>query len=143
MKEILVLLSLLGNLHVTSYRSVPSQTDSSPFVTSTDERVRAGGCAISRDLLCGACRKLHHRCKHPDNPTKLHYGDWLYIEGYGYRQINDVMGLREHYRIKAKAGSKKLFHTIRMSLDIWVEKWSEEHTVNVKHLNVYKVKEKV
>lgn len=131
----------IGCLTVTSYRSVPGQTDDTPFYTSINEHVRAGGCAISRDLLCGACRRLHRRCDRPDNPTKLHYGDWLYIERYKFRQVNDVMGAREHYWVKTKHGRKRMFVTIRRHIDIWVGKWNEEHSVNVQHLKVYKVKE--
>ncbi len=116
------------------------EADSTPFRTSTGERVRAGGCAISRDQLCGACRRLHRRCLHPEYDKKLHYGDWLYIEKYGFRQIFDVMGERQHYTIRTKNGRKVMFKTIRQSLDIFVEKWSEEHSVGVRHLMVYKIK---
>lgn len=142
MNALLFIGVLIGNLTITSYRSVKEQTDSSPFYTSTNEKVRAGGCAISRDLLCGACRKLHHRCKHPEYGKKLHYGEWLYIDRYGFRQINDVMGAAQHYSVKTSRGRKHLFIPIKQALDIWVEKWSEEHSVNVKHLNVYAIKEK-
>lgn len=140
MNSLILIATLIGNLTITSYRPVKSQTDSSPFYTSTGEHVRAGGCAISRDQLCGACRRLHHRCQHPEYAAKLHYGDWLYIERYGYRQINDVMGARQHYTIRTKNGRKVMFKTIRKSLDIFVEKWSEEHSINVKHLTVFKIK---
>lgn len=141
MSNLIVIAVLVGRLTVTSYRAVPEQTDDTPYYTSTNEHVRAGGCAISRDLLCPACRKLHRRCKRPENATKLHYGDWLYVGGYGYRQINDAMGAREHYCVKTNHGRKRLFKTIRRSLDIFVWTWKQEHSVNVKHLNVFKIKE--
>lgn len=140
MNALILVATLVGNLTITSYRPVKNQTDSSPFFTSTGEKVRAGGCAVSRDQLCRACRRLHHRCRHPENSTKLHYGDWLYITKYGFRQINDVMGDRQHYAIHTKNGRKVMFKTIRKALDIFVEKWSEEHSVGVQHLTVHKIK---
>jgi len=107
--------------------------------TSTNEHVRAGGAAVSRDLLCGACRKLHRRCARPDNPTKLHYGDWLYIDGYGFRQINDVMGAYTTQRVNGH----KVRIPIKNAVDMLVWTWKEEHSVNVQHRNVYKIKEKL
>jgi 3D (Asp-Asp-Asp) domain-containing protein len=35
----------------TAYNSEPAQTDSTPFVTASGTRVRAGTLAVSRDLL--------------------------------------------------------------------------------------------
>lgn len=139
MKSLIVIATFIGQMVVTSYRAVPEQTDNTPFYTSTNEHVRAGGCAISRDLLCGACRKLHHRCKRPDNPTKLHYGDWIYIDGYGFRQVNDVMAA---YTVE-RHGKRKVRRPIRQQIDIFVWTWKQEHSVNVKHLNVFKIKEVV
>lgn len=134
--ELVIRCLLLGMMTVTAYQPVREQTDSTPFNTSTGERVRAGGAAISRDLLCGACRRLHHRCKHPDNPTKIHYGDWLYVDGYGYRQVNDVMGAYTTQKVYGK----KVRIPIKQHIDIFVWTWKEEHAVQVKHLAVFKVK---
>ncbi len=139
MNEILIIGLLIGNLTVTSYRPILEQTDSTPFNTSTRERVRAGGVAVSRDLLCGACRRLHKRCKHPDNLTKLHYGDWLYIEKYKYRQINDVMG---DYTIQKVRGKKKKI-LIRNHIDIFVWTYKEEKAVQTQTLKVYKIKKEI
>lgn len=139
MNALILVATLIGNLAVTSYRAVPAQTDSTPFRTSTGEKVRAGGCAISRDLLCGACRKLHRRCNHPEYGKKLHYDNWLYIDGFGYRQINDVMGAYSIQRVKGK----KVRIPIVSHVDIFVEKWAEEHRVQTRFLNVYKVEEKL
>lgn len=139
MKEIALIVTLIGTLQITSYRSVRSQTDRSPFFTSIGERVHAGGCAVSRDLLCPACRRLHHRCKHPEVRGRLHYGDWVYVDGYGFRQVNDVMGTRQHYWVRTKHGRRRLFKSIRRAIDIWVGTWKEEHAVNVRHRNVYQV----
>lgn len=79
--KILVLL-FIGSLQITSYRSVPNQTDSSPWLTSIGERVTIHGCAASQDLLW------------PNGP--LHYGDLIEVEGFGYYFVNDCM----HKRIK-------------------------------------------
>lgn len=92
---------------------------------------------MSRDILCGACRRLHHRCKRPDNPTKLHYGQWLYIERYGFRQVNDVMGAYTTQRVKGK----KVRIPIKRQIDIFVWSWEQEHSVGVRHLNVFTIEE--
>lgn len=139
MNSLILIVTLIGNLTITSYRPVKEQTDSSPFYTSTKEHVRAGGCAASRDLLCGACRKLHRRCNHPEYKEKLHYGDWIYIDTYGFRQINDVMADYTTQRVKGK----KVRIPLRQHIDIFVWTHEQEHSVNVKKLNVFKVKEKL
>lgn len=112
MNELLLIGMLVGNLTVTSYQSLKKDTDNSPFYTSIGERTNANGVAVSRDLICGACKKLHRRCAHPENPTKLHYKDLLFIEDVGYRVVNDVMA------DKTKKGDK--VRLIRNQLDIWV-----------------------
>lgn len=137
MSKLILAAILIGTLKITSYRAVREQTDSTPYETSTGEKVRAGGCAVSRDLLCGACKKLHHRCKHPENLTKLHYGDWIYVDGYGFRQVNDVMSATS----RVKKGRRVSHIPIIRQIDLFVEKWSEEHAVGVRERNVYKIKE--
>lgn len=72
----MVLLS--AALTVTSYRSIPSQTDNSPFHTSIGERTHPGGCAVSRDLL----------------NKEAPYGTYLYIDGIGLCRVNDTMNER-------------------------------------------------
>lgn len=134
LNQIIIIGSLLGNLTVTSYQSLVSQTDDSPLYTSTGEHVHSGGVAISRDLLCPACRRLHHRCKQPDNPTKLHYRDWLYSPKYGFLQINDVMGATK-YDKKTKKRYK-----ITNAIDIWVPSYKAEKSVGQSIQPVYKVK---
>ena len=110
----LILISILiGNVTITSYRSVPRQTDASPWVTSTGERVHPYGVAVSRDLLS-------------KYGGPLNYGDLLYIEGYGFKVINDAM----HER-KAK------------SIDIWVATLNEERKIGVRHGNVWLIKSKL
>lgn len=144
MKTVLTVV-LLGNLTVTSYRSVPSQTDSSPFHTSTGERTSIIGVAVSRDLLCGACRRLHRRCKHPTYSKKIHYGDILYTEKVGFRVVNDVMGKHKTYRIKTKNGTKKLFKKQEKWIDVFVNKYEDEkyfHKINgIKKHKVWVIKQ--
>lgn len=94
-----VALIFISYCHVTAYRSVPSQTDSSPFITSTGERVSADGCAVSQDLL-------------RVNGGPFEYGQWIYIEGVGWRRINDCTNKR-----------------LRKHIDLWVKTRHEEHQV--------------
>jgi len=133
--KLALIVTLIGNLTVTSYRSVPQQTDSTPFHTSTGAHVEPGGAAISRDLLCGACRKLHKRCRHPEYQKKIHYGDWLLVEGYGFRFVNDCMSDTSSIRVKGKRKKR----IIRNQIDLWVRSYKEEKSVNVKQLKVYKI----
>lgn len=99
----LVLITILiGQLSATSYRSVPAQTDDSPFITSIGERVHKHGIAISRDLL----RR---------NGGPLNYGDWVYIEKIGFKVVFDCM----HERHKN-------------SIDIWVASLDEERAFHKK-----------
>lgn len=126
---------LVGSLTVTSYRSVPQQTDNTPYHTSTGAHVEAGGVAVSRDLLCGACRKLHRRCQHPEYTKKIHYGDWLYISGYGFRFVNDCMSTTTDIRVKGKRKKRLILNQI----DIWVKSYQEEKRINIQKLNVYKI----
>lgn len=85
-------LLFIGTLTVTSYRPIPAQTDSSPMFTSTGERVRDGGIAVSQDLLCKRCRKIHRRCSSTAENKYLHYGDSIYIEKYRrFFVVNDTM----------------------------------------------------
>lgn len=143
--KILVLV-FVGHMTTTAYRSVPVQTDDSPYFTSTNEHVRPGGVAISRDLLCGACRKLHRRCQHPEYPSKIHYGDWVFVKDIGFLRANDAMGKREHYKIRTSRGRKVLFKTIRNHIDVWVASKAEEHTFykkwDGKTVELYKVEVK-
>lgn len=98
----------LGTLQVTSYRAVPSQTDSSPTWTSIGDRTTKFGCAVSQDLLKSGA---------------IHYGDTLYVEGYGYRVVNDCMNPR-----------------IKRAIDLFVQTEAEERAVGVRKLKVYLIK---
>ncbi len=64
---------------VTSYQSLKSQTDSTPFITSIGDRVSNAGCAVSHDLL-----KAKVIC----------YGDAVQIPNLGIRIVNDTMNIR-------------------------------------------------
>ncbi len=72
----IIKLILLGTLSLTSYRPIPNQTDASPTWTSIGDRTTKFGCAVSQDLL---------------KSGRVHYGDILYIEGYGMKVVNDTM----------------------------------------------------
>ncbi len=133
MNELLVTALLLGSLTVTSYRSVPSQTDDSPHVTSTGEKTSVYGCAVSQDLLCGACRRLHRRCNEPGYTTKLHYGDLLYTDVAGFRFVNDVMGKYQTTKIKTKNGTKKVFIKQTNWIDVWVPSLEAERSFHRKY----------
>lgn len=135
MENIVLIGTLVGSLTVTSYRPIPSQTDSTPLYTSTNEHIFKGGAAISRDLLCGACRKLHNRCKHPEYPKRIHYGDLLYVKDVGIMKVNDSMGSTK----LDKRSGKRI--TIKNSIDILVLSYSEEKAIGVKTKAVYKLRE--
>ena len=140
MNELVLVVTLVGNLTLTSYRSVPNQTDSSPYHTSTGERVSLSGAAVSQDLLCGACRKLHGRCERPDNSTKVHYGDCLYSEVFGFRIINDCMGKTSRRVVKTKNGTKTVFYKQNEWVDVWVSDLKGERTFHKKFgINKHKV----
>ena len=122
-----LVLILIGSLRITSYRSVESQTDGSPYITSTGERTSPDGIAISQDLLCKDCLRLHRRCKRPVGST-LHYGDWVYIGEVGLKRVNDVMNKRHKKR-----------------MDVWVRSLLEEQRFHKRFgkvaLKVYKLTE--
>jgi len=98
---------LVGSIQLTAYRSLPSQTDCTPNHTSTGEKVTPDGIAISQEQLCGACKKLHKRCEHPEVEGHLHYGDWVHIPGVGIKRINDCMNVRHKMRMDIWVASKK------------------------------------
>lgn len=111
MKELMMVVTLVGNLTVTSYRSVPEQTDDSPFFTSIGERVNNSGVAVSQDLLKAGVIK---------------YGDILYVEGYGFKVVNDTMNARHKNHI-----------------DLWVDSFEKEKAVGTQKLNIYRVRGKI
>ena len=74
--NLILTLVFIGNLTPTAYRSIPEHTDSSPFITSTGERTGRDGIAVSQDLL---------------KSKRLKYGDWVYLEGIGFKRVFDTM----------------------------------------------------
>lgn len=83
----------LGEFTVTAYRSIPEQTDSSPWRTSIHQRVNENGIAVSQDLLAAGI---------------VHYGDVVYLEGIGYKIVNDCMNIRHKQRFDIWVPTHKL-----------------------------------
>ena len=80
MNQLSVLLAVsIGFCKVTSYRSVPGQTDSTPFTTSIGHRTHPFGAAVSPDLMSSG---------------QVCYGDVLIVPGYGYKIVNDITNKR-------------------------------------------------
>ena len=79
MATIEIMAILVSTFTVTSYRSVPEQTDATPFITSIGQFVHPHGVAVSQDLL--------------KNGT-FRYGDHIYIEGLGIKVVNDTTNAR-------------------------------------------------
>lgn len=126
MNELILFLGILlnSNMTVTAYRSIPSQTDSSPNYTSIGERTHKGGVAVSRDLL-----------SRWDGP--LNYGDYLFVEGLGIYRVNDVMNDTAYDRDKHKR------YKIRQHIDIWVASYDEEKKMGVQHRRVFLMKRQI
>lgn len=105
---------LLGILTVTSYRPVPEQTKpecTSRFhcTTSIDDGITKTGVAVSQDML---------------RDGRVHYGDVLWVEGYGYRTVNDCMGPHN-----------------RNAIDLMVFTRDEEKAIGVRHKKVFVLSE--
>jgi len=123
MNELIMIASLLcAPCQVTSYRSVPEQTDSTPLITSTGSHVHKDGVAVSRDLL-----------KRWGGPVG--YGDMLYIDGYGIKIVNDCMGESRCVKWQNKKCLKRKL--IRNHVDIWVETYEEEKKIGWRQSNTW------
>lgn len=113
----LILISvLIGSFNTTAYRSVPNQTDSSPFITSIGEHVCKDGVAVSQDLL---------------KSKRIKYGDWLYIEDIGLKRVNDTMHSRFKNHVDVWVGSyaeeKKFYKKFKdRKVIVWVVTFTEE-----------------
>lgn len=106
-------LLLLGMLTVTSYQPIPAQTKPEckgrfSCTTSIDDGITKYGVAVSQDLLKSGA---------------VHYGDVLYVSGYGSRVVNDCMAAKNHNAI-----------------DLMVFTRAEEKQVGVRHSDVYVLK---
>jgi len=69
---------------VTAYNPVRSQTDSSPLITASNKRVRAGMVALSRDL---------------EREFGLTFGDTVYLHGFGSFVFEDRMHRRKRRHV--------------------------------------------
>lgn len=115
MKLILIAL-FLGKMDITAYRSVPNQTDNSPYITSIGDRTCKDGVAVSQDLL---------------KSGKIKYGDWLYIEGVGLKRVNDTMHVRfkNHIDVWVRTyDEEKKFHSKfkGRNVKVWIINFMEE-----------------
>lgn len=107
-------LTLIGTLTLTSYQAIPQQTrpeckNRHECQTSIGDGITMFGAAASQDLLASG---------------RLHYGDVIYVPGFGYRTINDTMNKR-----------------IRNSIDLLVFSREEEKRVGVRHIKIYRLGE--
>lgn len=91
---------------LTAYRSVPSQTDSTPYTTSIGHRVSQQGIAVSPDLMAS---------------DEVCYGDAVILpfglpdEGMSIRIVNDVMAAKN-----------------KQSMDVWVSSYLAEKRIGVR-----------
>jgi 3D (Asp-Asp-Asp) domain-containing protein len=69
---------------VTAYNPVPSQTDSSPFITASNKRVSGGMIALSRDL---------------EREFGFRFGDTVYLYGLGRFVFEDRMHRRKRRHV--------------------------------------------
>ena len=69
---------------VTAYNPVRAQTDSSPLITASNKRVRAGMAALSRDL---------------EREFGLRFGDTIYLYGLGKFVFEDRMHRRKRRHV--------------------------------------------
>lgn len=108
----MIKLIFLGILTVTSYRAVPAQTkpectNRHHCETSIGENVSELGVAVSPDLLLS---------------RRVNYRQPVYIDGIGWRIVDDVMAPKNHNAI-----------------DVFVYTRAEEHAIGVRHAKVYTV----
>ena len=95
---------------LTSYQPIPAQTkpdchDRHNCETSIGDGITMYGAAVSQDLL---------------RSGRVHYGDILYVPGFGYKVVNDCMNAR-----------------LKNSIDLLVFTKEKEKKVGVRHLIVY------
>ncbi len=69
---------------VTAYNPVGSQTDSSPLITASNKRVKAGMVALSRDL---------------EREVGFQFGDTVYLDGLGKFVFEDRMHRRKRRHV--------------------------------------------
>ncbi len=69
---------------VTAYSPSVDETDSTPYITASNKRVRDGICAISRDI---------------EKELDLQFGDTIYLEGIGTCEFQDRMHRRKRKQV--------------------------------------------
>lgn len=111
----------LGVLMVTSYQAKPEQTrpeciDRHHCETATGDGITRSGVAVSQDML---------------RDGRVKYGDILYVQGFGYRVVNDCMGLYKH--------ENGVMVPITNSIDLLVFTDAAERHVGTRFLKVYKL----
>lgn len=120
----------LGLVTLTAYRPVPEQTKPEctgrfHCTTATDDGITRYGVAVSQDFL---------------RSGELHYGDVLWLPGFGYRVVNDCMGSTVSRKVPVIQGG---YRTIRVeqrrAVDLMVFTRAEEHTVGVRRIQLYKL----
>lgn len=82
-REIITALRPGRTLTVTAYSPTRDQCDDTPFVTASNNRVREGICAVSRDLYSKGWG----------------FGKRVFVEGHGVFVIDDLMGQRAEQQI--------------------------------------------
>ena len=82
----LILGVYIATVTPTAYQPISTQTDNTPLIAANGKMVHSDGIAVSRDL--------HERWGGP-----LKFGDLVYIEGIGYKIVNDVMHERYERRV--------------------------------------------
>ncbi len=111
MNALVVAAVFIANVTVTSYRSVPAQTKPKNCEwTSIGEHTNVHGIAVSQDLLS--------RWGGP-----LNYGDLIYVEGVGFKFVNDVMNARWKRRA-----------------DVWVTDYNAEKKFGVRCGRIWLIK---
>ena len=110
----LVKLILLGVIQLTSYQPIPAQTKPScqgrfHCTTAIDDGITMFGIAVSQDYIKAGV---------------VHFGDIVYVQDYGFRVVNDVMGPHATH-----------------SFDLMVFTHSEEKKIGVRHLKVWLVQQ--
>lgn len=101
-------------VRATAYNSLPNQTDSTPFITATGTRVRAGVVALSRDLL-----------------RQFPYGSKITIE--------DLSG-RYNFKGRVFVVEDTMAARKRNSLDIWMGTRTEAINFGARQLRITAVR---
>lgn len=82
----LLLAVYIATVTPTAYQPIPAQTDNTPLIAANGKMVHSDGIAVSRDL-------------HKRWGGQLDFGDLVYIEGIGYKIVNDTMNERHRNAI--------------------------------------------